>query len=107
VTVAIDKIKYLNKIETMLQDKNTYIIIEKDPMKGIERCLNNMLKKWFQNNYITKQTYFSLFSSDSGLPKAYGLPKIHKKDYPFRIIVSSINTALALCISFIFAICYL
>jgi len=28
------------------------------------------------------------------LPKAYALPKIHKEDIPFRIIVSSINTAL-------------
>jgi len=62
-------------------------------MKNIEKNLNDILKKWFKNNYITKQTYFSLFSSDSVLPKAYGLPKIHKKDIPFRIIVSSINTA--------------
>jgi len=92
--VAIDGIQYLNKIETMLQDHNTYTIIKKNPMKNIEKSLNDMLKKWLQNNYITKQTYFSLFSSDSGLPKAYGLPKIHKKDIPFRIIVSSINTAL-------------
>jgi len=45
VTVVIDKIEYLNKIETMLQDQNTYIIIKKDPMKCIERRLNNMLKK--------------------------------------------------------------
>ena len=30
----------------------------------------------------------------SFLPKAYALPKIHKEDIPFRIIVSSINTAL-------------
>jgi len=94
VTVAIDKIEYLNKIETLLQDKNTYITIKKDPTKNIEKQLNNMLKNWLHNNYITKQTYFSLFSSDSGLPKAYGLPKTHKKDYPYRIIVSSINTAL-------------
>jgi len=29
VTVAIDKMEYLNKIETMLQDQNTYIIKKK------------------------------------------------------------------------------
>jgi len=33
-------------------------------------------------------------SSDSLLPKAYGLPKIHKKNTPLRITVSSINTTL-------------
>jgi len=101
VTVAIDKIDYLNKMETMLKDQNTYMLINKDPMKNIEKCLNTRLKKWFQNNYITKQTYFSLFSSDSALPKAYGLPKIHKKNYPYRIIVSSINTALYKLASFL------
>jgi len=35
-----------------------------------------------------------LRSSDSLLPKAYGLPKVHKKNIPLRIIVSSINTTL-------------
>jgi len=94
VSVAMDRVEYLNKIERMLQDQNTYIMIKKNSMKNIEKNLNDMLKKWFQNNYITKQTYFSLFSSDSVLPKAYGLLKIHKKNFPFRIIVSSINTAL-------------
>jgi len=35
-----------------------------------------------------------LRSSDSLLSKAYGLPKVHKTNTPFRLIVSSINTAL-------------
>jgi len=35
-----------------------------------------------------------LRSSDSPLPKAYGLLKIHKENTPLRIIVSSVNTAL-------------
>jgi len=94
VTVAMNKDEYIKKMEIMLQDPNTYVMIKKNPMKSIEKNLNNIKKKWFQKNYITKQTYFSLFSSDSDLPKAYGLPKIHKKDHPLRIIVSSINTAL-------------
>jgi len=46
------------------------------------------------NNFIIKQQYFKLRSSDSILPRAYGLPKIHKHNTPFRIIVSSVNTAL-------------
>jgi len=94
VTVAINREEYINKIELMLQDENTYVTVKKNPMKNIEKNLNSTIKKWFQKDFISKRTYFSLFSSDSTLPKAYGLPKIHKKDYPFRIIVSSINTAL-------------
>jgi len=52
-----------------------------------------MLKKWLQKGFISRHTYFSLFSSDFILPKAYDLPKILLKN-PNRIIVSSINTAL-------------
>jgi len=48
-----------------------------------------MIKKWFQMDFISKQTY--LFSTDSNLPKAYGLPKIHKANFLFRIIVSFIT----------------
>jgi len=47
-----------------------------------------------QNNYISKQIYYLLHFSDSLIPKAYRLPKIHKENTPFKIIVSTINTAL-------------
>jgi len=36
----------------------------------------------------------NLRSSDSPLPKAYGLPKILKENTPLRMIVSSVNTSL-------------
>ena len=42
---------------------------------------------------------FHLRSSDASLPK--DLPKIHKKNVPFRIIMSSINTALYLLAKFL------
>jgi len=101
VTVAIDREEYIEKMELMLQDENTYTTIKKNPIKSLERKLNDLLKNWFQKGFITKQTYFSMFSSDSILPKAYGLPKIHKKNNPYRIIVSSINTALYPLASFL------
>jgi len=44
VTVAINKEEYMNKMELMLQDKNTYIIILKNPIKSLERKLNDLLK---------------------------------------------------------------
>jgi len=83
-----------------LQDKNIYEIVKKNPITNIEKKLNAMVKIWFQMNY---QTYFSLHSTDSILPKAYGLPKIRKINFPFRIIVSSINTLYPLA-SFLYKI---
>lgn len=101
VTVAMDKSYYINKIENLLSDVNTYAIINKNPCKKIEKELNNLLKKWLKNDFISKKEYYKLYSNDSLLPKAYGLPKIHKVDTPFRIIVSSLDTALYSLASFI------
>jgi len=78
----------------MLADKTTYEKINKNPVKNLELKLSNMLKRWLTLGFITKQKLCSLRGSDCALPKAYGLPKIHKENIPFRIIVSSINTSL-------------
>jgi len=101
ITVAMDEIFYFNKVEELLSDVSTYTVVKRNPIKSIENNLNNVLKKWLQNDYISKQQYFKLRSSDSILPKAYGLPKVHKKNTPFRIIVSSMNTALYSLASFL------
>jgi len=78
------------------------IIEKKNPAVSIERRVNlRLLKNWLQKDYISKKTYFSLHSSDSILPKAYGLPKIHKLNISFRIIISSVNSALYSLAAFI------
>jgi len=101
ITVALDKKHYINEMNDILKDVNTYMMVKKNPIKSIERDLNNFLKIWLQKGYINKQQFLKLRSSDSLLPKAYGLPKIHKKNTPFRIIVSSVNTALYSLASFL------
>jgi len=79
ITVALDKQHYVNEMNELLKDVNTYTIVKKNPIKSIERNLNNFLKIWLNKDYINKQQFFKLRSSDSLLPKAYGLPKIQKK----------------------------
>jgi len=73
-------------MKDLLRNENT--IVRKNLMVKIERILNGIIKSWLHKNYIIKQTYFLLFSSDSGLLKAYDLSKIHKANFPLRIIVS-------------------
>jgi len=101
ITVALDKKHYINAMNESLKDANTYMLVKKNPIKTIEKDLNNFLKIWLQKGYINKQQFYKLRSSDSLLPKAYGFPKIHKKNTPFRIIVSSVNTALYSLASFL------
>jgi len=93
-TVVLNKSTYTQKMEELLSDHETYLIIKKNPTSSIERNLNATLKKWLHHGFITKNEFLYLRSSDSLLPKAYGLPKTHKVNVPYRIIVSSVNTAL-------------
>jgi len=92
---------YIERVEALLSDVDTYNLVKKNPIRSIENSLNKLLKNWLHNEYISKQQYYKLHSSDSILPKAYGLPKVHKNNIPFRIIVSSINTALYSLASFL------
>jgi len=101
ITVAMDKNFYLKKMEDILRDVNIYTVVKRNPAKTIEDNLNNKLKKWLQKEFISKQQFFKLRSSDANLPKAYGLPKVHKDNIPFRLIVSSVNTALYSLASFL------
>jgi len=88
-------------MEKLLNDKNTYILVKKNSALSIERRVNSLLKNWLQKDYFFKKTYFSLHSSDSILSKAYGLSKIHKLNVSFRIIISSVNSALYSLAAFI------
>ncbi|XP_011858662.1 PREDICTED: uncharacterized protein LOC105556190 [Vollenhovia emeryi] len=94
VTVAIEKNLYVNKMLDILNDRETYEIVKKDPSQILERKLNNILKNWAEREYISGLQHYQLKSSDTSLPRAYGLPKIHKDNYPLWIIISSINSPL-------------
>ena len=50
------------------------------------------MTRWKNREYISPATHRYLSCSDGILPRAYGLPKIHKPNNPLRIIVSSINS---------------
>ncbi|XP_018361330.1 PREDICTED: uncharacterized protein LOC108760048, partial [Trachymyrmex cornetzi] len=93
-TVALELKFYNNKVLELLSDSETYAVVRKNPSSIIEKNLNDMLKKWHKKDYINDRELWRLRSSDALLPKAYALPKIHKEGVPFRIIVSSVNTAL-------------
>jgi len=80
--------------EESLGDTNTYLLVKKALSSFIERKLNNIIKKWFKEKYISKHKMLQLWSSDSLLPKAYDLPKTHKDNTSLKIIVFSINTTL-------------
>jgi len=90
----------------LLSDRDTYITVNCDPTRKIITQLKDLLQRWRKNNYIPIGTYRSLLNTDGILPRAYGLPKIHKKDCPLRIIISSINSSLYSLAAFLHDILY-
>jgi len=93
-TVAIGKIDYYKKMEKLLSEETTYDRMKKDPTKKMTSDLRALLVMWKKNDFIEGHTYRKLLSTDRVLPRAYGLPKIHKIGNPLRIIISSFNSPL-------------
>ena len=91
-TVVMDKLEYDEKL-LGLSDSATYQVIKKNPICSIEKRLNRYIWKLYKNDKISTYLYKTLRSSDSVLPRIYGLPKIHKPNVPLRPIVSFIGTA--------------
>jgi hypothetical protein len=87
VVVALDRESYIEKMEEALNNTSTYNIVKNNPASGLERNLNKLLKNWLQKDYIEKQKHYTFKTSNC-------LPKIHKNNISYSIIVSSIGTAL-------------
>jgi len=92
--VALDRIEYISRMEDSLSDTNTYTILQRSPVNKLLNNLKELLKRWQNSKYISIQTHNHINSSNPILPRAYGLPKIHKKGHPLRIIVSSSGSPL-------------
>jgi len=92
--VALDRTDYISKMENSLSDTNTYTVIPRNPANKLLNNLKDLLKHWLNSNYISPQTHRYLNASNPILPRAYGLPKIHKEGLPLRIIVSSVGSPL-------------
>jgi len=92
--VALDRMDYIVKMENYLSDTNIYSILQRNPVNKLLKNLKQLLNRWSNSKYITTHTHNFLNSSNPILPRAYGLPKIHKQGLPLRIIVSSSGSPL-------------
>lgn len=50
--------------------------------------------RWKNKGFISERDYRQLYINNAILPKAYGLPKIHKPNDEYRLIISSVNSPL-------------
>ncbi len=91
--VVMDRSEYDSKMENLLSDESTYVVIQKPPFKKIERELNAILLELKKQEKLPDNTYRKLHSSDAIPPAIRGSIKHHKTDMPLRPIVTCIGSA--------------
>ena len=84
--------EYQAKIKGLLDDNNTYVKLKTDPTNKFKAKVVQLIKIWKDKGKITQKTWQQLYPTAAETPKFYGLPKVHKKDYPLRPIVSSVGS---------------
>ena len=89
--VVMNREDYEKKAEELLS-QTTYNNINNDPTNRYKNKLINLLKTIKTQGEINEALYKKLYPTGAGVPKFYGLPKIHKKETPLRPIVSSIGS---------------
>ena len=88
VTVVMDKTDYFDKMDALVNDKQTYEELKRDPTPSLQRKLNSKILTLKKTDAIDTQRHYRLRCSVPQLPKLYGLPKLHKPGIPMRPIVS-------------------
>ena len=88
VIVVMDKTDYFDKMDALVNDKQTYEELKRDPTPALQRKLNSKILKLKKTDAFDTQRYYRLRCSVPQPPKLYGLPKLHKPGIPMRPIVS-------------------
>uniref|UniRef100_A0A3P9IR28 Uncharacterized protein n=1 Tax=Oryzias latipes TaxID=8090 RepID=A0A3P9IR28_ORYLA len=91
-TVIMDTEQYEKQMDEMLQDRNTYEVLKRDPTEAKKRKLKTILKQLQEEKKIDKQTYNHLIPTANIIPRIYGTPKIHKPGAPLRPIIDSMGS---------------
>ena len=91
-TVVMDRSQYSEKMHHLLEDKNTYQRISRNPTTQVEKQVVAAVKDLRKEEYINDPILKRLSPQHSYPPQLYGLPKIHKDSVPMRPIVAAINS---------------
>jgi len=94
VTVVRDKTDYYDKMDALVNDKQTYEVLKRDPTPALQRKFNSKLLDPKKTDAIDIQRYNRVRCRVLQPPKLYGLPKLHKPNIPMRHIVSYLTSVL-------------
>ena len=90
--VVMDTVEYIRKAKEILEDTNTYRVIDTDPTSRLKNKLVNIFRRTKAETGLQDNIYKKMYPTGVSPAKFYGLPKIHKKNIPLRPIVSIIGS---------------
>ena len=91
-TVLLNKEKYIQKMEAIVNDETKYRVVKQDPTTRTENKVTNAMKCLQSQEYISDRMYDRLAPRYTNPPQLSDLPKIHKDGVPMRPIVSAIGS---------------
>ena len=85
--------QYNEKMNTLINDKISYLEIDYDPIANLRKNSYEISKIWNNKKYFSKVYHdYSLTQTNSTIALIYGLPKLHKNGIPLRPVVPYIGT---------------
>nr|VZI44706.1 unnamed protein product [Spirometra erinaceieuropaei] len=87
-TVVLDRTDYNQKAKSLLEDRQSYVPCESNPMKTLTREINATLLGMENSGAISPIDRRMARAQETALARFYGLPKVHKEGAPLRPIVS-------------------
>ena len=86
------KREYEDKMKSILRDGCSHKTLRRDPTSTLQQKNNNFVEALFKQEIINKQEKQKMTNYTATAPRLYGLPKIHKDNFPLRPICSSLNS---------------
>ncbi|XP_076031126.1 uncharacterized protein LOC143019371 [Oratosquilla oratoria] len=86
--VIINESDYKSKVFDLLEDRETYEQLTKNPLKSTVTDFNKQARKIVGNEFFNN----NILVMNPQLPNFYSLPKIHKEGTPLRPIISNRNS---------------
>ena len=87
--VVMDKTMYIDKMLNLLNDNNTYSMLNSNPLESVNAEFNKKLRNILPNH---KELVKDLTVYTPILPYLYGLVKTHKLELPMRPIISTVSS---------------
>ena len=88
--VIMNKVDYIEKMENLLSDENTYKTMQRNPLDIVNSQFNKKVKFLLRDRKDLITKFCKLTPT---LPYMYGLIKTHKPNNPARPIISSVGSA--------------